>query len=67
MRVWSLIATVVIGSLSATTVLAQAPATGNSGASKSMTIAVVDIGYILKNHPTMKSEMETIQAQMEAA
>ena len=69
MRVWSLIAAVVTVSLTASAALAQAPATGaaTNTAPVSRTIGVVDIGYILKNHPTMKSEMESIQASMEVA
>ena len=55
-RVWSLVATVVLGSF-ATTVLAQGQPAANS---QQITVAVVDVGHILKNHPTMKSEIETI-------
>ena len=66
MRVWTLVATVVIGSFAASNVLAQAPAAG-AAATANRTIGVIDMGYILKNHPTMKSQMEAIQAQMEAA
>lgn len=32
-----------------------------------LTVAVVDIGYILKNHPTMKADIERIDGQMKAA
>ncbi|MEZ6138779.1 MAG: OmpH family outer membrane protein [Pirellulaceae bacterium] len=70
MRVWSLIATVVLSSLTTTAVLAQQPATTAPAAAAAAArppIGVVDIGYILKSHPTMKSEMDAIQAQMEAA
>ena len=63
MRVWSLVATVVLGSF-ATTVLAQGQPAANS---QQITVAVVDVGHILKNHPTMKSEIETIETQMKAA
>lgn len=62
MRVWSLIAAIVLGVITAqSTVFAQA------GAQNKVTVAVVDIGYVLKNHPTMKGEMERIEADMKAA
>lgn len=68
MRVWSLIATVVLGSLTTSVVLAQAPAAGaGQAATSQMSVAVVDVGYILKEHPTMKSEIEAIETQMKAA
>lgn len=68
MRVWSLIATVVLGSLTTSVVLAQAPAANAGAAATSqMAVAVVDVGYILKEHPTMKSEIEAIETQMKAA
>lgn len=68
MRVLSLIAALILGTI-ASTVVAQAPAAGQSNAATAaqMPIAVVDIGYILKNHPTMKTEIETIETQMQAA
>ena len=64
MRVWSLIAAFILGLICSQHVNAQnsAPA-----ANPDYTICVVDIGYILNNHPTMKSEMESIQAAMDAA
>ena len=64
MRVWTLIATIVVASVTASSAMAQ-----NQAAAKTqqMPIAVVDVGHILKNHPTMKSDMEAIQSQMEAA
>lgn len=63
MRVWSLVATVVLGSL-ATTGFAQTQAA--AGGSQ-MAVAVVDVGHILKNHPTMKGEIEAIEGRMKAA
>ncbi len=66
MRVLSLIATVVIGSFASSVVLAQAPA-GTTAAAPNRAVGVVDIGHILQNHPTMKSQMEAIKASMEAA
>ncbi len=65
MRVWTLVATIVLGSF-ATSVVAQSPANGQQAASQTL-IAVVDVGHILKNHPTMKNEIEAIEAQMKAA
>jgi Skp family chaperone for outer membrane proteins len=65
-RVWTLIAAVVMGSFAAADVSAQGTANATAAAGRPP-IGVVDIGYILKNHPTMKSEMESIQASMEAA
>lgn len=64
MRVWSLIATIIWGSL-ATAVVAQAPAGGQAASQNA--IAVVDVGHILKNHPTMKSEIEAIEVRMKTA
>ena len=63
MRIWSLIAATLMGGLLATPALAQ----GENAAGPKPVIGVVDIGYILKNHPTMKSQMEQIQSQMAAA
>ncbi|QDV22383.1 OmpH family outer membrane protein [Aureliella helgolandensis] len=71
MRVWSLIAATILslGTFSSQ-VMAQAEgaagATAGAAAPK-VIVAVVDIGHILKNHPTMKGQMEAIQASMTAA
>jgi Skp family chaperone for outer membrane proteins len=65
-RVWSLIATIVLGSL-ANSAVAQAPAAGQAAASQQIMVAVVDVGYLLKNHPTMKTEIEAIETEMKAA
>jgi len=62
-RVWSLIAAVIVGSCAATAV-AQEAAGQSTGRAP---IAVIDIGYILEKHPTMKSEIEAIERGMEAA
>ncbi len=68
MRIWSLIATIVLTSLVSTSLRAQAPAGGQTTASPGqIPIAVIDVGYILKNHPTMKSEIESIETAMKAA
>ena len=66
MRIWSLMAAIAVGIFTATTTLAQ-EAAGNAAAASKMPVAVVDTRYILENHPTMKSEMENIKTQMEAA
>lgn len=67
MRVLSLIAALILGSI-ASTAIAQAPAAGQAAAAPSqMVLAVVDVGHILKNHPTMKSQIEAIEANMKAA
>lgn len=66
MRVWSLIAATLLSVL-ATQSQVTAQAEGNAAAAPKVAIAVVDIGYILKNHPTIKNEMENIQASMKAA
>ncbi|MCA9131753.1 MAG: OmpH family outer membrane protein [Planctomycetales bacterium] len=66
MRVWSLIATIVFGSFASLAVAQEGqPAAGQSA--QPIAIAVVDIGYLLKNHPTMKADIEAIEAQMGAA
>jgi len=50
------------------TAMAQAPAAANqAAASQQIMIAVVDVGYLLKNHPTMKTEIDSIETQMKAA
>lgn len=38
-----------------------------AAATAKVPIAVVDIGYILQNHPTIKAEMESIQSAMQTA
>jgi Skp family chaperone for outer membrane proteins len=67
-RVWSLIVALILGCL-ASTAWAQAPAASQAAgqAVQQITVAVVDVGYILKNHPTMKTEIEAIEGQMKAA
>ncbi len=40
---------------------------GAAPATQSSKIGVVDVGYIFKNHPTMKSRIETIDAQIKSA
>lgn len=61
MRIWSIIAALA---LSAITV----PVTAQQGGAQAKpAIAVVDIGHILENHPTLKGQMEQIEAEMKAA
>ena len=70
MRVWSLLTTLVIGNLlTASLAVAQTPAAGAAaaGAPARPTIALVDVGHILKNHPTMKTEIERIETSMKKA
>ncbi len=71
MRVWSLLTTLVIGNLlTASLAVAQPPAGAAAAAAAAParpTIALVDVGHILKNHPTMKSEIERIEASMKKA
>lgn len=70
MRVWSLLTTLVIGNLlTASLAVAQQPAAGPASAAAPVrpTIALVDVGHILKNHPTMKTEIERIEASMKKA
>lgn len=80
MRVWSLLTTlVIVNLLTASLAVGQTPgaagagAAGNNAAGAAAaatarpTIALVDVGHILKNHPTMKTEIERIEASMKKA
>lgn len=69
MRVWSLIATIVLGSFTGSIVAqeAQQQAAGGQAAAVRPPVAVIDVGFLLKNHPTMKAEIESIEARMAAA
>lgn len=72
MRVRSLVAAIALGGLfSMAQVQAQAPAAQNQPAAQAGPaagpIGVIDVGYILQNHPTLKAKMDTIKSQMEAA
>ncbi|MEM7477991.1 MAG: OmpH family outer membrane protein [Planctomycetota bacterium] len=62
MRIWSLFAAAVLG-MCVSSVVAQEGAANNS----QIIVAVVDVGYILKNHPTMKADLDRIEGQMKAA
>lgn len=67
MKYLSCVSAVVIGCLTMTQGQAQSAAQSQQQPAVKPLVAVVDMGYILKNHPTMKSEMESIEAQMAAA
>ncbi|MCY2982078.1 MAG: OmpH family outer membrane protein [Planctomycetota bacterium] len=67
----SLATIALMGFCAAPSVFGQAPAAGQAapagpkiGASS---IALVDVGYILNNHPNMNANMEAIKAEMTAA
>lgn len=60
MRIWSLVVAAVVGSFVSQAVAQEA---GKS----QISVAVVDVGHILKNHPTMKGDIERIEGQMKAA
>lgn len=47
--------------------MAQNTAGGQTAASGKTVVAVIDVGHILSNHPTMKSEIEAIEAKVKAA
>lgn len=67
MRVWSLIATIVLGSFASSLVAQEAqPAAAGAQAARP-TVGVIDVGFLLKNHPTMESEIKSIEARMKAA
>ena len=54
-----------MGFCAAPSVFAQAPGANPKAAPTS--IALVDVGYLLKNHPNMNANMEAIKAEMTAA
>lgn len=67
MRVWSLIATIVLGSFASSLVAQEAqPAASGAQAARPI-VGVIDVGFLLKNHPTMESEIKSIEARMKAA
>lgn len=77
MRVWNLVTAFVLASLlSSSLAIAQSPAAGNAAAGNAAAGAAssarppvvgVDVGYILTNHPSMKSEIERIETEMKTA
>lgn len=67
MRVWCLIATIVLGCFASSLVAQEAqPATTGAQAARP-TVGVIDVGFLLKNHPTMEAEIKSIEARMKAA
>lgn len=66
MRIWSLVATIVLGSF-AGSLVAQEAQTAAQPAAASPVVGVIDMGYLLKNHPTMKAEIDAIETSMKAA
>ncbi len=65
MRNWSLLTAILIAGF-------VSPAVGQEGAAgtaatSQISIAVIDVGFILKNHPTMKNDLDTIEGQMKQA
>ncbi len=67
MRVWSLIATIVFGSFAGSLVAQETQSAGAQPAAARPTVGVIDMGYLLKNHPTMKAEIDAIETSMKAA
>ena len=67
----SLATIALMGFCAAPTVFGQAPAAGQAAPAGPKTgpssIALVDVGYILKNHPNMNANMEAIKAEMTSA
>ena len=67
----SLATIALMGFCAAPSVFGQAPAAGQAAPAGPKTgpssIALVDVGYILKNHPNMNANMEAIKAEMTAA
>ncbi len=63
-RIWSLVLAFVLG-----TVAVDLMAQNNAATTQTsqIAIAVVDVGHILKNHPTMKADLEKIEANMKQA
>jgi len=66
-RVWSLIATIVLGSFAGSLVAQEAQPAGAQPAAARPIVGVIDMGYLLKNHPTMKAEIDAIETSMKAA
>jgi Skp family chaperone for outer membrane proteins len=66
-RVWSLIATIVLGSLTGSVWAQEGQQAASGQAAARPPVAVIDVGFLLKNHPTMKAEIEAIETRMAAA
>lgn len=67
MRVWSLIATILLGSFAGAAVAQEAQPAGAAPTAARPPVAVIDVGFLLKNHPTMKAEIEAIESRMATA
>lgn len=67
MRVWSLIATIVLGSFASSLAAQEAQPAASGAQAARPTVGVIDVGFLLKNHPTMESEIKSIEARMKAA
>lgn len=67
MRVWSLIATIVLGSFTSSLVAQEGQPAASGAPAARPTVGVIDVGFLLKNHPTMESEIKSIEARMKAA
>lgn len=61
MRIWSIIAALALSAITVPVTAQQ------GGAQPKIAVAVVDIGYILENHPTLKGQMEQIETEMKSA
>lgn len=71
MRVWNKLAlsalTVVTCSSAANTLLAQQPAAAPAASAASpIKVAVIDVGYIVKNHPSIKQQQTAMRNQVKA-
>lgn len=66
MRIWSLVATIVLGSFAGSLVAQEAQTAAQPAAARPV-VGVIDMGYLLKNHPTMKAEIDAIETSMKAA
>lgn len=69
MRIWNLFTAALITTLLTSDAMSQATGQAQpaAAAKPNLTVVVVDMGHILDNHPTMKSEMEGIKALIAAA
>lgn len=71
------LATVALMGICSASAMAQAPAANAPQSAQpqqpqgpktgATSVALVDVGFLLKNHPTMNAEMEKIKAEMQAA
>jgi Skp family chaperone for outer membrane proteins len=68
------LATVALMGICSASAMAQAPAANGQQPQQPQgpktgptSVALVDVGFLLKNHPTMNAEMEKIKSEMQAA